>query len=344
MHRSKRHHTVTRAYLDGFLESGQKQLYCWARNRAKPFRATPDGLAFERNYHSVKRPDGTWDDFPEQFIANHIEGPGLPVLRRLSEGSTDITWEERSAFALLLSLQQFRVPSFRRVIENLNHELLSRLVTLYEAEAEGRREVPVILQTRRGEARFTLDGLKAELEQSRNEPGRQSLETFIKLAFGSVPLIYDYMKWTVYHASGQTRFITSDCPVIWLFHGGPSGHASLSRCDVEVRFPLSRKAMLSLTHDAALMEKLEKATKKERQRALHRLPEIRLARMADATIESVNRTHAFHAIRWAFSGIESTWISTVLSQPSKHIRTWLEEGPEGFRRGNTIQYDASERS
>src|SRR5439155_2389604 len=140
--------------LAAFLETGQEQLYCWGRNRAEPFRACPDELAFERNYHSVKRPDGNWDDFPELFIANRIEGPGLPVLRRLSDGSTRITWKERSAFALLLALQQLRVPAFRRVIENVDRELLCRLVRLYEAEAASGNEGPVILQTRRGEFRF----------------------------------------------------------------------------------------------------------------------------------------------------------------------------------------------
>ena len=69
MPRSKRHRTFTKAYLDGFLERPQEQLFCWGRNRAEPFQARPDKLAFERNYHSVKREDGSWDDFIEQFIA-----------------------------------------------------------------------------------------------------------------------------------------------------------------------------------------------------------------------------------------------------------------------------------
>lgn len=194
---------MTKAYLDGFLEPQDEQLFCWGRNRTKPFRACPDELAFERNYHSVKREDGTWDDFVEQFIANEIESPGLPVLRRLSNGSTRITWEERSASALLLALQQLRIPAFRRMTENLNRELLSRLVRICEADADEGRGEPIILQTRRGEVRFTLDQLKAELAQSRIDPGRQSLEMFVKLAFDNIYRIYQHMKWTVHLAADR---------------------------------------------------------------------------------------------------------------------------------------------
>lgn len=121
----------------------------------------------------------------------------------------------------------------------------------------------------------------------------------------------------------------------WIFHDGPSGPASLSRRDIEVRFPLSNRAMLTLTHDKVLMEKLEKSGDRKSPRILSRLPEVRLAQMSDATVENVNRTNAYHSTHWAFSGSEQSWISAVMSQPSKRIRTWLEEGPEGFRLSKT---------
>ena len=148
---------------------------------------------------------------------------------------------------------------------------------------------------------------------------------FVTLAFGNIYRIYQHMKWTVHLAAGQEKFITTDCPVTWIFHDGSSGHASLSRRDIEVRFPLSNRAMLALTHDKAFMDKLEKSSERESQRILSRLPEVRLEQMSDVTVENVNRTNAYHATRWAFSVSEQSWVSAVMAQPSKRIRTWLKD-------------------
>ena len=82
--RTKKQHYVTRAYLEGFLQPREDQLFCMMRRRA-PFRARPDEIAFEKNYYSFKRSDGTWNDSAETFFATSIEDPGLPVLKRLAE-------------------------------------------------------------------------------------------------------------------------------------------------------------------------------------------------------------------------------------------------------------------
>jgi hypothetical protein len=41
----RRHHFVTKAYLEGFLELGEKHLSCYMRRRSEPFLSMPVNLA-----------------------------------------------------------------------------------------------------------------------------------------------------------------------------------------------------------------------------------------------------------------------------------------------------------
>ena len=76
--------------------------------------------------------------------------------------------------------------------------------------------------------------------------------------------------------------------VIRVFHDAAPLGAGLNRRDVEVRFPLARKAFLTLTHDAALIEKLTHASGAKRSRLLEAVPEVRIRRMSDSEVRVLN--------------------------------------------------------
>jgi hypothetical protein len=100
MARPKKHHYITKAYLDGFLEPGETQLFCRMRHKEAGWRAAPDEIAFQKNYYSFKRKDGTWNDGAERFFADKIETPGLAILKKLVNGDTRLKWDERTQFAM----------------------------------------------------------------------------------------------------------------------------------------------------------------------------------------------------------------------------------------------------
>ena len=85
-----------------------------------------------------------------------------------------------------------------------------------------------------------------------------------------------YMKFTVHYPTGNEEFVTTDTPVIRVFHNPAPLGTGVNRSDVEIRFPLSRKAFLTLTHDARLMELLGRTSGAKRSRLLRALPEIRI--------------------------------------------------------------------
>ena len=336
--RPKRHHYVTRAYLEGFLEPSHTQLYCWRRHRTEPFRSRPDEIAFERNYYSFRNPDGTWNDRAETFFAERIEAPGLPVLRRLASGNTRLNWDERNTLSLLLALQEFRVPSYRREMARLQHEMISQIVSDYEANAAkfgytGR----VRMQAGETSTAVSIERLRAELEESSNEYDRSNLALLFSAAY-QMSEIYSHMKWTVFYSDGEERFMTSDSPVIRLFNSGKGGFAGLLRPDVEVRFPLSRSAMLSLTHDVTLIERALRCSDKERIRLLSRLPEVRIARSVGEDVDRANRVQAYHSSVLILSGRHLPWASPIMKEPSKNVQMWVRQEAGGYRLMSEIRY------
>ena len=96
---------MTRAYLERLLGEGQRTLWVYGRNRDAGSHASPENIAFEGKYYNFKRPDGTWDDGLETFLANHIEEPGIELVRRLARRETGLAWQERERLALALALR-----------------------------------------------------------------------------------------------------------------------------------------------------------------------------------------------------------------------------------------------
>jgi Protein of unknown function (DUF4238) len=107
------HHYVTRAYLDNMLAPGETRLWVYQRNSNHVFRNIPKNLASARGYYTVVRNDGSKDDQFEKLLARDIEGPGVPILRKLSKGEKQLTLQEITHGASLIAMQELRVP-FKR--------------------------------------------------------------------------------------------------------------------------------------------------------------------------------------------------------------------------------------
>src|SRR5262249_812139 len=76
-------------------------------------------LASRRNYYSVTRRDGTTDEQFESFLATEIEGPGIPIIRRLASTSAQLNWEDRGKLSALIAMQEVRVPWMREQYEHM---------------------------------------------------------------------------------------------------------------------------------------------------------------------------------------------------------------------------------
>lgn len=311
--RPKQQHYVTRAYLDGFLAPGANQLVCYARNGKTFPRGTHD-IAKERNFYAFKNEDGEWDDSLEKMIERTVETPGLPVLKKLAKGITQLNWDERTALALLVTFQEVRTPaSIQRAIE------MSKTVSekiLREVKEANPMQETVDLIGKDGKSRTT--SLK-EIAESQADLEKETSFGRLKLTMGPAMELYQYyrhMKFTMYYALGTKRFITTDTPVIRVFSQNRTHGTGINRRDVEIRFPVSSNAFLTITHDVKFTEQLIHASETKRAKLLNRLPEVSVRHISDAELLALNRGHVRHARMWVFSSQESEWIPELLKERS----------------------------
>lgn len=346
MKRTKRQHYVTRAYLEGFLNAGQRTLFVYGRNRDSWFPASPENIAFEGNYYSFKRPDGTWDDDLETFLANHVEGPAMNLVRRLASGDVQLTWEEREQTALALAFQEFRVPYMRQIHDGIFREVLNRLQIDLEGSGTEEMRLRFVSQFQESvsETTVTSETIQEELRKIADDPTRFSRDSLQDSAFGFMRL-YRYMRWEVHKASGSEQFVTSDCPVMRIFPPGGDSSTSLMRPDVEIRFPLDKSAVLILTHDREAIRRVKEAGPQaervfedfERNAPIHRFA------IDDEAVAVFNRVTASFSHRWLFSSVERADLPDTLRGSSRNAIHDIEETDEYIRLFGRHQLTAQNR-
>ena len=323
----RRHHYVTKAYLDGFLEPEETCLYCYGRKRFKPFLAAPQNLANRRDYHSFRRKDGSLDFSLETLIEREFESPGIPVLRRLAIGKGSLHSSQRFALASLIALQNVRVPYEREFMDrHYKEELLGYLREMDEASLKlgGPVNAVDVAVNSSGETpkadewqTFRRKDIESLLREKADDIDGFSRETFPQIA-RDVAVIYSRMKWTVYLTNGNSRFITTDCPVVTTFRNGPRPGAGIKDPDCEISFPLSSRALLRIKHDSwSVKDPEKKRSPWKRRKNFSRNSAIEVIQVDDNAVRLYNECQVDRAYMWAFSGTIQDWLLTRMQNPSK---------------------------
>jgi hypothetical protein len=148
--------------------------------------------------------------------------------------------------------------------------------------------------------------------------------------------IYTRMQWTVLRAT-EGDFVTSDAPVVRRdpgFRGGLCG-GGLFSSTAEVWFPLSKKAVLVITHDEPgeerFFELLTAGRRDEAEAVRRQLPHIRERDAKLALVEAINHQTITNADRFVFSPFESAEISKLLLGESQNMRM-VSSPPPPIRR------------
>ena len=110
-----KHHFVTRGYLQGFTDTGDKKGKIWVfdSQAQKLFNSNPRGLAWEWNFNKIDLP-GNAPDCLEKMLGDKLEGKAVSVLRWICVNN-DIPHDEDFGYVLkLLTLFAVRNPAKRR--------------------------------------------------------------------------------------------------------------------------------------------------------------------------------------------------------------------------------------
>ena len=85
------------------LSPGETRLWVYERNSTRVFRNIPANLASMRAYYTIIHQNGEEDDRFEKLPASDIEGPGVAVIRKLSEETNSLDWRRWSGWSVLSS-------------------------------------------------------------------------------------------------------------------------------------------------------------------------------------------------------------------------------------------------
>jgi Protein of unknown function (DUF4238) len=112
---AKRHHFLTRGYLQGFTDTADKNGKLWVYDfrENKLFNPNPRGVALETNFNNIDL-RGYASDYLEKMFADKIEEKAVSVLRWICVNN-DIPPDDEFSYVLnLLTLFAVRNPAMRR--------------------------------------------------------------------------------------------------------------------------------------------------------------------------------------------------------------------------------------
>jgi hypothetical protein len=328
-----KHHYVTRAYLANMLAPGETRLWVYERNSPRAFRNIPANLASMRAYYTIIHQNGKEDDRFEKLLANDIEGPGIAVIDKLLGGNKQLRLEEIVRGAILIAMQELRVP-------NMRHQFLTMVKAMGDSFYQSIMSRPGFMEASFAELQDAGKiSTSVTAEELRNVYERNGIEIVpansadlwaLSLALKSLSEVYSIMRWTVL-VSPRPIFITSDAPVCRSYPQTAGLPAGLANPDLTIYFPVSAHRVLLLQHDHRRHELSQRLIRSGRRREAERLwnraPSIGYKSISVEDAENINKLIIERAMRWVYSPVEQPSVPALFRGQARNIR--VEVGPPG---------------
>ncbi len=285
---AKAHHYVPRYYLLGFTAPPDcRLLHAYEKGSQRVFQTTPDRVAYEKHFYTIDREDRTRDSATvEQYLAEQIEVPANPVLRKIRERQM-ITDVDKDALAAYLAVMLKRVPRHRQKLHEIFPEVRTKLAEQIDTElgdaAAARPAHARYIEERRREAQAILT------EYEKSVPS----EIIVGQINTRLAPIFKKMTWQFLTTTGGHGFLTSDNPVY--FHEG----LGLAHQLAEVTFPISTTVALWATWRTDLPEGFVRTTAQ--------------------VVDEINRRAVNVASRWVFHARRRRWIITLVNRSSHEL-------------------------
>jgi hypothetical protein len=338
MNRPRRQHYVTRAYLEGFLPTGEKHLYVYSRGKLAPFRALPQNVAKIHNYYSQKQPDGTFDDRVEHMLQTNVEDPGLAVIRLLLSGHYALSPDDRGRLAVLLAIQEYRVPWMRQQMEEFTAGMLERFTrSMLDAPGVVEESLVKLALSDAAEADTMAETMRAAFRNGDVKVVASPAASLNAMGYALAALFdfYFAMDWEILETD-SVPFVTSDCPVhrYYVPVHTEIPYSGLLDWRVQVRFPLSSRKVLVLRHDRNRIKMVRAMRKRGHKRLAFKIlaqtPQIRNMRVSAADVRYINSHTMAMAARYVFSSTELPDAADRLQGECMNVRQVLTDYPGGF--------------
>jgi hypothetical protein len=325
-----KHHYVTRAYLENMPAKGETRLWVYQRDSNRVFRNIPENLASIRAFYTVTS-KGVENDQFEKLLATEIERPGIPIIRKLSTDAEQLGWQELTAAATLVAMQELRVPFKRQQIsimmksagDSRLKSAMARPDFFEESLAQLKREGKIAASVSAEKMRQIFD--RGEIDVVPTESGvlwalslmlKPAIETFVA------------MKWTVLVAPSE-MIVTSDTPVCRSYPKTGGSPAGLMNPDLLICFPISARRVLVLSHNVTKYARFQKlmaaGMKREAERLRDLAPSISYRHISSEQAWNINKLIIERATRWIYSPVERPEMPSLFRGKARNVRVEIEE-------------------
>ncbi len=232
--RRKRHHTVTRAVLEGFSQRGQVVTRC---RRGQEFSQSIRNATVVADFYSFDN-EGSPDDAVEGWLATVVESNFtalLPGLRRGEQPSPEM----RPAIARFLAAAVVRTRTARSYLEQIDHHIAGSAVLLKVAPELG-WDLAEMSAVEVDHLRQLCQRAWRSLPPSPDKAAG-NLRVIVRQSRQIEDELLKYV-WSV-ATSEEPSFLVGDAPVLAL-HGHPLGWHGLVPKGAAVFLPLSSHAVL----------------------------------------------------------------------------------------------------
>lgn len=217
--RSHRHHCVAQGYLRGFL--GQSDdLFVLNKERGSIRPTSTKGVAYAPDFYLVDTLQEKDSNEIEETLGI-IESTGIPLLGKISQ-TANLPNSELADIAIYIAIQYGRTPRARsnmnEVATIVGNNMFKQLIAdalndpvkyqeLLDRHIESGTN-PELLERENLIRLVTTPGPVARIEADRGAHVKQFFEMASEIAEGLLGA-----KWEVYHAPGDSQFLTSDNPI-----------------------------------------------------------------------------------------------------------------------------------
>ncbi|KPF43149.1 hypothetical protein IP76_15425 [Rhizobium sp. AAP43] len=237
-------------YLRHFLDD-RDHLWIYDK-RAEDIEASirfsdPSNVGLQGNIYSVRKEDGTYDDRIDEWLQG-VENKAAPIHRKLISGLM-VDGQEKADYSVFLSSLATRTPAIlNRVAELHGAYIQNRTNKILADEQRFRQEIQSFKESPfcADPNNFDVDAI-AEFLKNRRYKLRINQRAGL-MAFQVTDKLTDKffdMSWSLYE-SQNSRFITSDNPLVQTFVGTASRSEQIARPIEVATLPLSPSVMLEM--------------------------------------------------------------------------------------------------
>lgn len=237
---SKLHHFVPQAYLRGFANERQ-QVVAVPLSGKKPFQTVVKNVAAQTHFNRIE--EAAEPDEFERALST-VEDIAMKVVRKLVEGRTPISADERANLAYFIALQAERGPDARRT-----REFLLRQSMRLEIGINGRKGMADWFEENFGHRpdEDTAQGLWERAVSPEGPPVTMNTASQLSMMLDTADMVLPFItgrQWSIV-TFARRRLVTSDAPVALL----PDPNASDGRgtgwaTSSGFTFPLTRNVGL----------------------------------------------------------------------------------------------------